>query len=165
LEHVKSPFNSFHFHYSSIILGGYQRNSNKQLNPLQLPHTILQIRYYKAIAAITAAPIIPAPTLKPFPALLVAVAGFEVEEAGVVAGAAVDAVVAEDTEAVADTAVAVADDALEATETADETAEDETEEAVDAEVAVDAAVVALVEAPLARAIEQISLVTLVVAVA
>jgi len=143
-------------------LRGYQRNSNKLLNPLQLLHTILQIRFYKAIAAITAAPIIPAPTLKPLPALVVAVAGLEVEateaadEVAVVAEAAVDA---EDTEALEDTAVVVADDALEATDATDETADDE------AEVAVDAAVVALVEAPLARAIEQISLVTLVVAVA
>jgi hypothetical protein len=122
--------------------------------------------FYKATAAMTAAPIIPAPTLKPLPAFFVAVAGAEVEatevgdEAAVVAGAVLDAIVPEPLE---DTGVVAADDALEATEATEERAEEMADDAADA--AVDAAEAALVEAPLARAIEQISLVTLVVAVA
>jgi hypothetical protein len=121
-------------------------------------------RFYKAIAAITAAPIIPAPTLKPLPALVVVAACAEVEAAGaadeaaVVAGA-LDAMEAEDMEALVDMAVFTADDTLEATEAAEETADDATD------AAVDAAEAALVEVPLARATEQISSVTLLVAVA
>jgi len=123
-------------------------------------------RFYKAMAAMTAAPIIPAPTLKPLPALDVAVEGAEVdateaaEEAVVLAGVALDATVAEVVEAPEDTAVVVADDFLEAVEVAEEPAE------VEADAAVDAAEDALLlGVPLARAIEQISLVILVVPVA
>jgi hypothetical protein len=123
----------------------------------------LSFLFYKAMAAMTAAPIIPAPTLKPLPALVVAVAGAEDEafEAADEAelAAVVDAVAAAVPVAVAVTADDPADDTLDATEAVEE-AEDDT-----ADAAVDAAEVALVEAPLAVAIEQISLVTLVVAVA
>jgi hypothetical protein len=119
--------------------------------------------FYKAIAAITAAPIIPAPALKPLPALEVAVAAAEDEafeaadEATVLAGAVLDemaAVVAEPEEM----AVVTADDALVTTEAAEELAVDATD------AVLDGAEVAVLEPPLARAIEQISLVTLVVAV-
>jgi hypothetical protein len=119
--------------------------------------------FHKAIAAMTAAPIIPAPTLKPLPALEVAVAGAEddafeaADEATVLAGAVLDemaAVVAEPEEM----AVVTADDALVTTEAAEEPAVDATD------AVLDGAEVAVLEPPLARAIEQISLVTLVVAV-
>ena len=80
------------------------------------------------------------------------------DEAAVVAGA-LDAMEAEDMEALVDMAVFTADDTLEATEAAEETADDATD------AAVDAAEAALVEVPLARATEQISSVTLLVAVA
>lgn len=118
------------------------------------------------MAAMTAAPIIPAPTLKPLPALDVAVAGAEVEateaadEAAVVAGTALDAMVAVPVGALEDMAVVIADDTLEATEAAEEAGDDA------ADAAVDATEAALLDGvPLARAIEQISSVTLVVAVA
>jgi hypothetical protein len=115
----------------------------------------------------TAAPIIPAPTLKPLPALEVALAGAEDEafeaadeaadEAAVVAGAVLDemaAVVVVPEEMV----VVTADDALVTAEAAEELAVDA------ADAVLDGVEAAVVEAPLARAIEQISLVTLVVAV-
>jgi len=109
------------------------------------------------MAAMTAAPIIPAPTLKPLPALVVAVAGAEDEaleaadEAEVLAGALDDATVV--AAVVEDAAVVAADDAtddpLAATEPADETAEDA------ADAALDAWDDAVLEAPFARAMEQI----------
>lgn len=115
----------------------------------------------------TAAPIIPAPTLKPLPALEVAVATAEDEafeaadeaadEAAVLAGAVFDemaAVVAEPEEM----AVVTADDALVTTEAAEELAVDA------ADAVLDGVEAAVLEPPLARAIEHISLVTLVVAV-
>jgi hypothetical protein len=97
--------------------------------------------FYKAMAAITAAPIIPAPTLKPLPALVVAVAGAEDE----------DFEAEDEDEAVpADDAAEAADEvALETAEAAEEAA-DET-----AEDALDAAEAAVLEAPPAVARAQI----------
>jgi catabolite regulation protein CreA len=110
------------------------------------------------MAAMAAAPIIPAPTLKPLPAFFVAVEGAEVEatedadEAVVLAGTALDPVVVDVTGTFADVATVTTD---EATEVAEETAD----------AAVDATEAGLVEVPLARAAEQISFATLLVAVA
>jgi hypothetical protein len=110
------------------------------------------------MAAMTAAPIIPAPTLKPLPTFFVTVAGAEIEatedadEAVVLAGAVLDTAVADVTGALADVAAVTTD---EATEVAEETAD----------AAVDATEAGLVEVPLARAAEQISAATLLVAVA
>lgn len=112
-------------------------------------------RLYKAMAAMAAAPIIPAPTLKPLPAFFVAVAGAEVEateDADEAAVTALDPAVADVTGALADVAAVTTD---EATEVAEETAD----------AAVDLTEAGLVEAPLARAAEQISVATLLVAVA
>jgi hypothetical protein len=106
-------------------------------------------RFYKAMAAMTAAPIIPAPALKPLPAFFVAVAGAEVEATE---DAALDPAVADVTGALADVAAVTTD---EATEVAEETAD----------AAVDATEARLVEDPLARAAEQISVARLLVAVA
>jgi hypothetical protein len=132
------------------------KNPNKQQSykfPFHYPFC-----FYKAMAAMAAAPIIPAPTLKPLPAFFVTVAGAEVEatedadEAALLAGTALDPAVIDVTGALADVAEVTTD---EATEAAEETAD----------ATVDATEAGLVEAPLARAAEQISLATLLVAVA
>jgi hypothetical protein len=114
----------------------------------------------------TAAPIIPAPALKLLPALDVVLAGAEVEateaadegvEVAEVAGVALDA---ELSGVLEDSAVVTTDDTLDAAEVAEEPADDATDTAVDVTEA------ALLDGvPLARAIEQISVVTLLVAVA
>jgi hypothetical protein len=113
--------------------------------------------FYKAMAAITAAPIIPAPTLKPLPALVVTVAGadeeaFEVDEEDDAVPAAAELVEDEAVvvaEAADETAEAADDVALETTEAAEEAA-DET-----ADDALEAAEVAVLEAPPAVARAQI----------